>query len=346
MSPSSEADSQASATDSSQSSGAASGEQPGAAPASHQKMPRPQWVLQSLLVFLSSAVLFLSAFFAVAAPIPLILLNLVRGRKWALLAATTNAVIVFLLAGPVSLGLYLTFTVSVGFVLPELLRRGTRIEWTVLASMGSIIATGALMLGALALIQARGMSHPILELKNEVASVVDQLGQAVSSQLAKQSGLVSKDEVQEAVDAWKKSLVEDFPSSLGIFSLVLVWLNLSVTLRANPARVREKLKLAPGGLRAWKSPEWLVWPTIAVGAISMFAPAPWTLVGSNLLKFFLAVYALQGVAILASVMDRVGIRGLLRPIIFCGMLFFALPLLLGVGFFDLWFDFRAKLRQK
>jgi hypothetical protein len=44
-------------------------------------------------------------------------------------------------------------------------------------------------------------------------------------------------------------------------------------------------------------------------------------------------------------MTRNGIGGLGRILIFSVALFLALPLVLALGFFDLWFDFRKKFGQ-
>ena len=45
-------------------------------------------------------------------------------------------------------------------------------------------------------------------------------------------------------------------------------------------------------------------------------------------------------------LDEAGkVRGAFRGVVYLLAVFFMMPLLLSLGFFDLWFDFRGKFRQ-
>jgi uncharacterized protein YybS (DUF2232 family) len=68
-------------------------------------------------------------------------------------------------------------------------------------------------------------------------------------------------------------------------------------------------------------------------------------VSLNVFKFLMAIYALQGLSILAFAFDAWRVRGGFRALIYLLAVFFMMPLLLSLGFFDLWFDFRGKFRQ-
>jgi hypothetical protein len=59
----------------------------------------------------------------------------------------------------------------------------------------------------------------------------------------------------------------------------------------------------------------------------------------------MAVYAIQGLSILSFFFDVWNVRGVFRVLAFLAAIFIMMPLLLSLGFFDLWFDFRSKFRQ-
>ena len=275
------------------------------------------------------------------APLPILFLRIRMGRKWAWLAAVTNAVLVGFAGGGLSLGCYLVFVLVLGLVTPEFLL-GTKPK---LETKPESINSGrpleraagytllCMVLLAVALVGGYSAIHhmnPLVEIKGQVSGWVDQLSQPMS--------LTNIDDV-------KQSVLVELPSALAIFSLVLVWANLTVLLRLNPNHIRESLAIDPAFFRKWKAPEWLVWPTIVTGFFLLVDLGRASDVSLNFFKFFMAIYAIQGMSILSYLFDVWNIRGFFRSLGFIVVIFLMMPLLLSLGFFDLWFDFRAKLRQ-
>jgi hypothetical protein len=155
------------------------------------------------------------------------------------------------------------------------------------------------------------------------------------------------DQSMDAVD-WadqKREWLRGLPSTVMIAALLQSWVALTVMLRLNPRRIRERLVLPVTFHRLWRNPEVLVWPTLAAGFGALLLGGPASVFCLNWLKVFLALYGLQGLAVLACVLDVWKIRGLARVVVFFFVVSLMLPLILAVGFFDLWFDFRAKLGQ-
>ena len=68
-------------------------------------------------------------------------------------------------------------------------------------------------------------------------------------------------------------------------------------------------------------------------------------VAVNLFRFLMAIYAIQGLSILSFFFDVWNVRGVFRGLAFLAGVLLMMPLLLSLGFFDLWFDFRSKFRQ-
>lgn len=66
----------------------------------------------------------------------------------------------------------------------------------------------------------------------------------------------------------------------------------------------------------------------------------------NLFKILMAVYAIQGLAIMAFLFHSFKVPGFLRPLGYVIAVLVLLPLVISLGFFDLWFLFREKLVKK
>lgn len=297
-----------------------------------------------VFLLLSSAVLYLSFFLSVLAPVPLVWLRLHQGRRLALVGTLLSVALVHVLSGlPGSLA-YLVFSASSAWILAELLVRRadqtvvrgadpsrTPFEILVFTALGLLLVLGA-GVGAWA---ALAKVSPWAELER----AVDWLG----AEMLAQAPAGSLDEVQLA--AQKREWIRNVPSTIAIAVLLQCWAALTAILRLNPARIRERLGLSALYSRQWKTPEWLVWPTLLLGFGALLPAPPLSDFCWNGLKAVLALYGLQGLAILSSIFDLWRLRGFIRSAAFFMVLMVMLPLVLALGFFDLWFDFRAKLRQ-
>jgi hypothetical protein len=246
----------------------------------------------------------------------------------------SNAVIVAGVGGRLSSVLYLIFIASASLALPEFLRRKKSVEKSVILTLLVMAAVAALFaLGYSQIYQV----NPIREIHQHISGFVDYLGQTVSSN----SGLVNPADLDE----WKRSVLVEFPSNVAIFSLVLVWANLLLLIRVNPNHIREVLGIDPAFFKKWKAPEFLVWPTILTGIFLIFDAEIVSDVAYNFFRFLMAIYTIQGLSILNYLFDLWGIKGFFRLLGYSLSLFLMMPLVLSLGFFDLWFDFRGKFRQ-
>src|SRR4051812_28264576 len=81
----------------------------------------PWWV--KLMPFFTSALFFVSALFLLFAPLPLLFTYFKQGRRWAVLASATNTLIVWLIAGRMSVAVYLSLVVVLSLALGEFLTR-------------------------------------------------------------------------------------------------------------------------------------------------------------------------------------------------------------------------------
>jgi hypothetical protein len=298
----------------------------------------PAWI--RVVPFFVSSFLFLSGLFSIFAPLPLLVVGLQGNAAWLILACLTNGALVYVLGGLASLALYTVFVLALAILMPLLLKRQVGIEPTVFLTLG------AMVLAAVGWILAEAHLHHVTPAQ-EIHSGVDQLLSYLTNSLSPDARKNWMGEVDP--ETWKRDFIVELPSAALIASLIMVWANLVFLVRLNAGQIRERLSLDGQFFRRWKAPEILLWPTILSGAVLVFESwIPGQLavdVALNVFKFLMAVYAIQGLSILAFVFDLWHIRGFFRSIGYLVAVLLMMPLVLSLGFFDLWFDFRGKLRQ-
>jgi len=304
----------------------------------------PRHLSGGVLLVLSSALLYLTFFLSVVAPLPLIFVRLARGRAAAAGATLLNMALVFVLSGWPGLIGYALFTVSTSWLISELavlfsVRSKGKADQApqVLFRLLSCTAVGLAVVLLVAVITWAVVAK--VSPWAELARGLDWLG----GQMMAQAPAGTMDAAEWALQ--KEEWMRNLPSSASIAMLLQCWVALTLMLRLNPARIRERLAIPSTFHRLWKNPEWLVWPTIVSGFGALVLSGPAADASGNLLKVLLAFYGLQGLAILSGVFDLWKLRGLVRALAFFLVFTVMLPLVLALGFFDLWFDFRAKLRQ-
>ena len=103
-----------------------------------------------------------------------------------------------------------------------------------------------------------------------------------------------------------------------------------------------------GDLREWKSPDRLVWLLLAP-SLALFLPLGWPVrtVAVNVVFVCLLFYFLQGLAIVAYYFHHKRVPMFFRVLGYLLIVFeqFLTVLVIGLGFFDLWGDFRRLQRR-
>ena len=295
----------------------------------------PKW-FRAFPYFLS-AFLFLSSLFALFAPLPLLLLSFrPQGRRWAWLAALTNTLLVTWVAQSLGTAVYAIVVVVPALLLPELMKRKRSLELSTGLTLVAVFVTAFLAFAA----YAHGQhAAPFVQLKLEISNFFDLLFKSLTEDA--KSSLLENITQEE----FKESLLSLFPARAVIFVLAMIWLNIILVLRLNPERIREQMGLQPSYFSRWKVPEWFIWPTIIAG-FSMLREWGWPSdLGKNFFEVSKAVYAIQGLSILTFFLDAWTVRGIFRMFAYLLGIVLMLPIVQALGFFDLWFDFRAKLRQ-
>ncbi len=279
--------------------------------------------------FFLSALLFQSPLFAILSPLPLFLLTLRNRIQFSLIALITNLLITAYFKSPGPLWIAGAFWLGVGVVFPFLIRKTGKIQMS--ATLSYLFLVLVYLSGVFVLAHQAGM-NPIDYARNEINIGMDHLIQMPSSPVKK---LVE----EEGREGLFKQLMTELPSGLLIALLISFWVNL---LFASQWLVGF---LSKTFWSQFRNPEWLVWPTLLCGGLFALTDHAPYLIGLNGFKLFLTLYALQGLSILSFVLNRAKINGFIRTVLFGIVLMVAMPLLIGFGFFDLWFDFRRKFGQ-
>lgn len=304
------------------------------------------WILR-LFPFFTSGLLYSSVLFGFFAPLPLLLFRLAYPKKtWSFgLALLSNSVVVLALRGPELFGVYWALVGSLAVLIPGALQAPKtglsgapaldRAIWS--SVLGVFLVTFSMVVG-LSLIQGAGIPT-LVSLRNSVFLELDILLTRVGPEVSAQwLGDLSPAE-------WKLQTFREIPSTFLLGVLGMTWLNLLMLLRVNPRGIRERLGLLPNFIVEWRAPNWLIWPSLLLWAVVLWAPPAWSQVSFGGLKVCLALYGIQGLSILAFVLERFKIFGFFRLFTFGVALFLLMPAVLSAGFFDQWFDFRKKFRQ-
>jgi hypothetical protein len=95
-------------------------------------------------------------------------------------------------------------------------------------------------------------------------------------------------------------------------------------------------------LSRWRTADWMIWLLIGSGFALFVPPQLVTVVAINLFLVVLGCYFAQGLAIVSYFLQRVGLPRPLRAVTFAiiGLQTLAAALVVALGVFDLWGDFR------
>lgn len=279
--------------------------------------------------FLLSAIFFQSAVFTFLSPLPIFLLT-VKNRLWvACVALFTNLAFLWSLNSPRECSLAFLLWLSVGIVFPFFTKRLKSVQMSLLISFLFFIG---ISLVSLSLVARDAHLDPISYLRSEISMGIDHLLSVPDSPLKK---VVE----EEGRDTIAKQLLTELPSGILIGVLLCFWMNLLFVSQILRNFIPKEF------WSTFKNPEWLVWPTLICGGLFAFSEHAPYYIGLNGFKFLLTLYGFQGLSIISFSLNRYKIFGFFRTLIFFFAIFVTLPLVLALGFFDLWFDFRSKFGQ-
>ena len=292
------------------------------------------------VLFLTSVSLPIISFFSsVFTPLPVTIYRLKLGRYPGIIIPLVMVGLIAMILGAPSPDFFLfTGLMVFGFLLGECLENGYSIEKTICYACGILLAVGF-----------AGMFFYSLAKETDVLTLV-------SLYVDKNLELIvpayeKLGMPQESIDLFKEALprikyvvVRLFPSLMVSTVLFVGWANILVV---KSILLKKGFTLFEGDrpLNEWRSPDMLVWGVIGSGLVLLVVNSGVRLIGVNVLIVLLMVYLFQGLAIISYLFERknfpVFLKILLYAIIALNQIL--VFVLIGIGFFDVWMDFRARI---
>jgi uncharacterized protein YybS (DUF2232 family) len=266
-------------------------------------------------------------------PVALIYFRAKLGPSAALVIALSALGCALVFGGPLE-ALFFGELLLIGFVMGALMARHWSLEKTVAFVCIAVILAGLGGLLAAGLRTGQGLLATVSE------SVRQHL--ELSLLLYQQMGLPQEqvDFLENSIDVIQRVLVGLMPAMVIGSTLMVTWVSLLASRRLCQ---RQGLPFPDfGALDRWKAPEWLVWGVIGSGALLLVPSVGSKMLGLNGLIVFMVVYFFQGIAIVAYFFKKKHIPRFARVVLYGLIVIQQLVMLavIGVGFFDTWFNFR------
>jgi uncharacterized protein YybS (DUF2232 family) len=298
-------------------------------------------VLITSLIFLIAVFIPIIGFVAALfIPLPILFYRLKLGRINGLVIAVIASLIMVVLIGGISIDvIFFAGLLLIGFMLGELFELNLSVEQTTLIASGSVLLSGLISLIISSMLTGQGV----------FAIVSDYVAKNLELTLVLyQSMGMSEENIQlisQSLDKIQQVLVTIIPALVSASTLFVAWISILI---ARPVLIRRSLYYPDfGPLNLWKAPEYLVWGVIGCG-LSLFLPnAAIKVIGLNGLLILMTVYFFQGIAIVSFYFDKKRLPRFIRVFLYALIALQQLILLavIGLGFFDLWVNFRRSGKQ-
>ena len=227
----------------------------------------------------------------------------------------------------------------IGFMLGELFELNLSVEQTALIASGSVLLSGLISLIMAGFLSGQGV---LAILSSYVAKNLE-----LTLVLYREMGMSEENIslISQSLDKIQQVLVTIIPALVSATTLFVAWISI---LLAKPVLTNRSLRYPDfGPLNLWKAPEYLVWGVIGCG-LALFLPSTAIrVIGINGLLILMTVYFFQGIAIVSFYFDKKQLPRFVRVFLYTLIALQQLILLvvIGLGFFDLWVNFRRLGKQ-
>ena len=296
--------------------------------------------ITSLIFLISVFIPFIGFVAALFIPLPILFYRLKLGRINGLIIAVIASLVMMVLVGGLSIDvIFFAGLLLIGFVLGELFELNLSIEQTTLIASGSVVLSGLISLFISSILTGQGVFAIVSEYvaKNLELTLILYQNMGMSEENIQ---LIS-----QSLDQIQQVLVTIIPALVSASTLFVAWVSI---LLARPVLISRSLYYPDfGPLNLWKAPEYLVWGVIGCG-LSLFLPHPTIkAIGVNGLLILMTVYFFQGIAIVSFYFDKKRLPRFVRVFFYTLIALQQLILLvvIGLGFFDLWVNFRKLGKQ-
>ena len=268
-------------------------------------------------------------------PLPILFYRSKLGRKTGAIIPIAAGVIMMMVLGRFSIDLLFFFELMLlGFILSELMAIDLSIERTVLFACGAILASAIVGLVFYSQIIQKGLTDVAAEYVTKNLQLTLVLYESMG---------MSEENIQliaNSLEQIQYVLLRIIPALAIASTLFVAWTSLLISRPLLKSRGLYYPDFGP--LNLWKPPEHLVWGVIGCGLVLLIPSGSVKLIGLNGLIMLMAVYFFTGIAIVSFYFERKRFPRLLRIFLYSliALQQFVLILVIGLGFFDVWLNFR------
>jgi uncharacterized protein YybS (DUF2232 family) len=274
-------------------------------------------------------------------PLSILYCRIRFGRKNGTAIALSALLLVCVISQGVVLDIFFFFgLIFLGYTMGESFERKFSVEKTVLYSAVSVLGAFGLGLFFYSVQSGSGIIQLVTEHVSKNLEFTLKLYENMG--MSKESALM----FSENFDGILHDMVRLIPSMVVALTLLVVWMNLLFS--RSLLSVSRLFYTDFGSLNRWKAPEPIVWVVIACGLMLLLPGSSLRLIGLNGLIALMPIYFFQGIAIVSFYFEKKRFPRLLKifmyTIIAIQQMF--LFVIIGLGFFDMWLNFRKLDRKK
>ena len=299
-------------------------------------------VLTTSLIFAASILIPLFGFFcSLFIPLPTLYYRIKLGRTTGVIIPILGFIIMVVVLGSFTIdAVFFAGLLLLGFILGELMEFRFPVDKTVL------YACGVVLIGAIASL----FVFSSLSGQKLFTILTQYVDRNLELSLVLYQSLGMSDEnlrlIQGSLDKIQYVLVRIIPALTIASTLLVIWINILVS----KALLKGKFRLHPDyeKLNRWQAPDFLVWAVIGCGLLMLFPASAAKLLGINVLLIAMTIYFFQGMGIVSFFFEKKKVprpfKILLYSLIALQQL--ALIAVIGIGLFDMWFNFRKLEKTK
>lgn len=291
--------------------------------------------ISSMIILVTLVVPELGFVMAMILPMPLLYYRLKLGRTPGVIIASAILVITAATTGGLSVDmLFYGAVLLIGLFLGEFLEMQFSVEKTIFYTVISTVSICSTFL----FIYAGSTGSGLLELITAYVAAILKLTMTLYEDMGMPQENIEL--IRQSMDIIQYVMVRLIPSMIIIMLTFITWVN---TLSIKRILIRKGIVLKElEKLNHWKAPEKLVWVVILSGAALMIPGKGNKILALNSILMLMPVYFFQGIAVISFIFEKKKFPPMLRLFIYSIIAIQQLFILLvvGLGFFDTWVNFR------
>ena len=290
----------------------------------------------TLFIFAVTRYLPILGFFcALFIPLPTLFYRSKLGRQVGIIVPAAVLFVIAAVMGGIAVDfVFFLELLLLGFMLGEFLAMNLSVEKTILYTCASVLLSGLLGLVLYSNMSNTGIT---LLVSQYIAINLEMTMALYESMGVSEESLV---QLSNSLEQIQYILVRIVPAMVIGSTLFVAWINLLLAKRILTGRGMYFPNF--GALNHWKAPDALIWVLIGCGGLLLMPGTSLKMLGLNGLLILLVVYFLQGIAVVSYYFEKKRFPRALRLFLYTliAVQQFVLLLVIGLGIFDMWLNFR------